>query len=128
MKRTATLGAAVLIVGFISNSLLAAPIHQAASSNQLATVKKLIAGNTKLLELKDRNGEVQSVYNLSQETWPQSSPYKARERRTGCAERVVFRGDGGWVCPMVCLACGMKGLALRMPCLAGQTFVPAGQT
>ena len=41
------------------------------------------------VELKDRSGEVQSVYNLSQETWPQSSPYKARERRTGRAEGVI---------------------------------------
>jgi hypothetical protein len=29
---------------------------------------------------------------------------------------------------MACLAGGMKGFALQMPCLAGQTFVPAVQT
>jgi hypothetical protein len=29
---------------------------------------------------------------------------------------------------MACLAGGMKGFALQMPCLAGQTFVPAAQT
>jgi hypothetical protein len=41
------------------------------------------------VELKDRNGEVQSVYNLSQETGPQRSQHEARERRTGCAEGVI---------------------------------------
>ena len=30
--------------------------------------------------------------------------------------------------PMACLAGGMKGFALQMPCLPGQTFVPAGKT
>jgi hypothetical protein len=29
---------------------------------------------------------------------------------------------------MACLAGGMKGFALQMPCLAGQTLVPDGQT
>jgi len=29
---------------------------------------------------------------------------------------------------MACLAGGMKGFALQMPCLAGQTFVPAFKT
>ena len=29
---------------------------------------------------------------------------------------------------MACLAGGMKGFALQMPCLAGQTLVPAGKT
>jgi hypothetical protein len=31
-------------------------------------------------------------------------------------------------CRMACLADGMKGFALQMPCLAGQTFVPAFKT
>jgi hypothetical protein len=29
---------------------------------------------------------------------------------------------------MACLAGGMKGFALQMPCLAGQTYVPAVKT
>ena len=56
MKRTVTLSVAVLIVGLAWNSAPAAPIHQAVSSNQLATVEKLIEADSSLLELKDRNG------------------------------------------------------------------------
>jgi hypothetical protein len=34
----------------------------------------------------------------------------------------------GFARPMACLAGGMKIFALQMPCLAGQTFVPAVKT
>ena len=57
------------------------------------------------VELKDRNGEVQSVYNLSQETWPKPSPYEARERPTGCAEGVIGATSVVEITPLV----GLRG-------------------
>jgi len=92
-------------IGIIFGNSTTAVGGYTAVSGDVTVTSEDVSFEADSVELKDRNGEVQSVYNLSQETWPQSSPYKARERRTGCAEGVIGATSVVEISPLV----GLRG-------------------